>query len=518
MTDSNNLSFEKLKTLVEINGRINSNYSDVNALLVYILESAMRLVECESSSLLLVNKEDDSLHFIVALGPKGTEAKNILVEKNSIAGWVVSNNKHVIVNNVASDPRFSNTVQNKTGYISKTMIAIPMRVKGQCIGVIELINKTNSRNFDKEDLEILEHLSNQAGIAYSNADAFRSAQDKISVLQSNIANGSDFHSFVGKSSSVEDLLHVISQVASTNTTILISGESGVGKELFAEQIHLRSNRNQKPFIRVNCAALSSALLESELFGHVKGAFTDAVSDRKGRFEAANGGTIFLDEIGELPLELQAKLLRVLQNHSFERVGSSESITVDVRVVAATNRDLEKMVDDGLFRGDLFYRLNVMPLNIPPLRERKEDILPLAKFFLSKFSIETKKNFDGFSSSAEKTLLEYYWPGNVRELENSIERACVLGKPPLIQAEDLRISSSSKKEETSVQNSSFDDFAQDISNPDDGDRTLKTAINKFKTAYVKKILNETSWNQTEAGKILGIQRTYVSRLLNELHIR
>ena len=516
MSDINSLGLEKLKTLIEINGRINSNYSDVNALLVYTLESAMRLVECESSSILLVNKEDDTLHFVVALGPKGAEAKNILVEKNSIAGWVVENNKSLILNNVGKDPRFSSTVQNKTGYISRNMIAIPMRVKGQCIGVIELLNKSENRLFDDGDLDILELLGNQAGIAYLNADSYRAAQDKISVLQSNIQSGKNYHPFVAKSAVVNDLLHVIDEVARANTTILISGESGVGKELFAEQIHLRSLRAEKPFVRVNCAALSPALLESELFGHVKGAFTDAVNDRKGRFEAADGGTLFLDEIGELPLDLQAKLLRVLQNHSFERVGSSETITTDVRIIAATNRDLEKMVSDGTFRGDLFYRLNVMPLNIPPLRERKEDILPLAKFFLSKFSNETKKNFSGFSAGAEKALLTYFWPGNIRELENSIERACVLGKPDLIQAEDLRINSQSVENNAKSDSDSYTLIADEIGHDDD--RTLKTAINKFKTAYVTKILNETSWNQTEAGKILGIQRTYVSRLLNELHIR
>ena len=518
MSGMNSLTLDKLKTLVEINERINSSYSDVNALLVYILESAMCLVECESSSLLLVNKEDETLRFVVALGPKGAEAKNIPVEKNSIAGWVVENNKHVIINNVSADPRFSNIVQNKTGYVTKTMIAIPMRVKGQCLGVIELINKSDGRKFDSSDLEILELLANQAAIAYLNADTFRSANDKISVLQNNIASGNGYHPFVAKSFAVLDLLHVIDEVAKANTTILITGESGVGKELFAEQIHLRSNRTQKPFVRVNCAALSQSLLESELFGHVKGAFTDAVSDRKGRFEAADGGTLFLDEIGELPLELQAKLLRVLQSHTFERVGSSETITVDVRIVAATNRNLEKMVSEGTFREDLFYRLNVMPLTIPPLRERKEDLLPLAKFFLSKFANETKKNFQGFTATAEKVLLDYYWPGNVRELENSVERACVLGKPPFIQAEDLRLMTVAAKTEHAEKKEDFENLADEIANSADGDRTLKTAINKFKTAYVKKILDETSWNQTTAGKILGIQRTYVSRLLNELHIR
>lgn len=512
MSDIKILDLEQLKTLIEINSRINSNYSDINALLVYILESAMRLVHCESSSLLLTNKEDESLRFVVALGPKGAEAKNVPVEKNSIAGWVAENNSPLILNNVSSDPRFFRFVQDKTGYVTRTMIAIPMCVKGTCIGVIELINKINSKPFDNEDLRILELLSNQAGIAYMNANSYRSAQDKISVLSSQIANGSEYHSFVAKSPVVLDLLHVIDEVSKTNTTILITGESGVGKELFAEQIHLKSPRAGKPFIRVNCAALSPSLLESELFGHVKGAFTDAVTDRIGRFESADGGTLFLDEIGELPLDLQSKLLRVLQEHKFERVGSSVTVSTDVRIVAATNRDLEKMVSEGTFRSDLYYRLNVVPINIPPLRERKEDIEPLASFFLQKFSIETKKNFRYFSEPAWKLLFEYYWPGNIRELENSIERACVLGTPPFIQVDNLRINYDCQDKKND-----FETLTEEVVT-ESGDRTLKTAVNNFKAAYVRKILNETGWNQTKAGKILGIQRTYVSRLLNELHIR
>ncbi|MBQ0050674.1 MAG: sigma 54-interacting transcriptional regulator [Treponema sp.] len=514
MSDVNSLDLNQLKTLIEINGRINSNYSDIDALLVYILKSAMHLVHCEASSLLLVNADDETLRFAVALGPKGAEAKNIPVEKSSIAGWVVENNKSIIINDCAEDSRFSKTVQNKTGYISRNMIAIPMCVKGRCVGVIELINKVGSRAFNNDDLHILELLSTQAGIAYINADTYQTAKDQISVLSSKIANGSDYHSFVAKSPAVIDLLKIIDEVAKTNTTILITGESGVGKELFAEQLHIRSPRAGKPFIRVNCAALSGSLLESELFGHVKGAFTDAVSDRIGRFEAANGGTLFLDEIGELPLDLQAKLLRVLQEHKFERVGSNETISVDVRIVAATNRNLEEMVNQGKFRSDLYFRLNVVPLNVPPLRERKEDIEPLALFFLEKFKVETKKNFEGFSQTAVKTLYDYYWPGNVRELENSIERACVLGTPPLIQTENLRISS--VESVSSDSDNGIEALAEEIY--DGEDRTLKTALNKFKAAYIKKILQENSWNQTVAGKILGIQRTYVNRLLNELNIR
>ena len=326
-------------------------------------------------------------------------------------------------------------------------------------------------------------------------------------MQNTITSGSEFHSFISKSPVISDLLDVVDQVARTNSSVLILGESGVGKELFAEQLHLKSPRARKPFIRVNCAALSPLLLESELFGHVKGAFTDAVSNRKGRFEMADGGTIFLDEIGELPLDLQVKLLRVIQSKNFERVGSSETITVDVRIVAATNRDIEKMVQEGTFRSDLYYRLNVLPIYVPPLRQRKEDIEPLAMYFLRKFSVETKKHFTEFCDLSLDALYSYYWPGNVRELENTIERACVLGNPPTIKLADLRLNTKKNTEETCV---SFMD--------DEEDKTLKTAINRFKKSYVTRILEQTSWNQTEAGKILGIQRTYVSRLINELGIR
>lgn len=506
---STSIDEDNLNTLIEINTLINSSYSDVNALLIYILESAMRLVKCESSSLLLVHKSDNTLHFEVALGPKGPEAKSIpVIAKGSIAGWVAEHNQSLIIDDVPNDPRFYSGVQTKTGYVTKNMIAVPMRVRNVCLGVIELLNKADAQEFTQADLAIIEQLAIQASIAYQNADAYRQARNEISVLQNTITQGSEYHSFIAKSPLILDLLEVIEQVAQTNSSVLILGESGVGKELFAEQLHLKSNRAKKPFVRVNCAALSPLLLESELFGHVKGAFTDAVSNRKGRFEIADGGTIFLDEIGELPLDLQVKLLRVIQSRSFEKVGSSETIPVDVRIIAATNRDIEAMVKDGSFRSDLYYRLNVLPLYIPPLRQRKEDVEPLAMFFCRKFSIETKKNFTGFSAQAIEVLYSYYWPGNIRELENTIERACVLGKVPLIQASDLRLNVKSKIDEMSEVEEAV------VSE----DRTLKTALLKFKRAYVLKILEETSWNQTEAGKILGIQRTYVSRLLNELDIR
>lgn len=501
---------DKLKALIDISAGINLKFSDVDALMVYILEAAMKLIECESSSLLLAQKGGDCLRFAVALGPKGAEAKNIVVDKNSLAGWVAQHKKPLVLSNANKDERFFDRVQNKTGYITNTMIALPMTNGDEFIGVIELINKTGGREFSSEDLDLMTILAKHAGIAYANAASYREAKDTIFALNDNIKQGGEYHVFIGKSAVIADLARVADAAAQTTSSVLITGESGVGKELFAEQLHLRSPRRDKPFVRVNCAALSQALLEDELFGHAKGAYTDACECRKGRFEMADGGTLFLDEIGEIPLELQAKLLRAIQDKKFERVGSSETISVDARIVCATNKDLELMVKEGKFRDDLFYRLNVVPLRIPPLRERRDDIKPLADYFLQKFSGETKKSFKGFSEDAQTVLYNYYWPGNVRELENSIERACVLGTPPFINAQNLQLplESSGEAEETVSQKGFV---------PQSG-LTLKDAMNEFKRYYVESVLHTTGGKQADVAKALGIQRTYLSRLLVELGIR
>lgn len=306
-----------------------------------------------------------------------------------------------------------------------------------------------------------------------------------------------FHQLIGNSRVLQNLVSAIDRMAQTDSSVLITGESGVGKELFAEQVHLRSRRNKAPFVRVNCAALPEGLLESELFGHVKGAFTGAVSGRKGRFEAADGGTILLDEIGDMPLNVQAKLLRVLQEKTFEKVGSNITISVDTRVIAATNKDIEKMVNKGAFRGDLYYRLNVLPLHIQPLRQRAEDISELARFFLEKYTAANKKKIQGFSENAIQAMLTYSWPGNVRELENAVERACVVSAGKWIEKEDL--------------------FFKTGRNQENGSRNLKTAITVFKANFIRKVLDEYKWNQTETAKALDIQRTYLSRLIKELRI-
>ena len=495
------VDIRKLETLIEINARINSDYSDPGGLLQTILESATRLSEGEASSLLLLRPENNKLYFEIALGSKGPEVKKYSLNLGEgIAGWVAQNNRSLVVNDVDQDNRFLADISQQIGYPTHSILAVPMRIRDRCVGVIEMINKLGGKPFDEDDRQWLEIFATQAALAIQNARSFQRAQQEIVLLQDRVTNHQGFHSFICESAAMKERLEMIDRLARTDSSVLILGESGSGKELFAEQIHLRSNRSEKPFIRVNCAALPDALLESELFGHVKGAFTDAQSDRRGRFELADGGTIFLDEIGELPLALQAKMLRVLQSQTFERVGSSQPLRVDVRIIAATNRDIEQAVADGQFRRDLYYRLNVLPIYVPPLRERREDVPPLAQHFLIRFRRETNKSVTGFSSAAMEELLSYSWPGNVRELENAVERAVVVTGTEYIQPEDLALKSGGgMKEERYV------------------GKTLKDSVNLFKKHFIRQTLEDQGWNQTAAARVLGIQRTYLSRLIKELEI-
>src|SRR5918994_163064 len=266
----------------------------------------------------------------------------------------------------------------------------------------------------------------------------RRMQHQIDYLRHAQGDIYDFDRIIGSSGALGKVLDVVKKVAKSNTTVLVRGETETGKELIAGAVHHNSLRATRNFIKVNCAALQENLLESELFGHEKGAFTSADKQRIGRFEQADGGTLFLDEIGDMSPNTQAKILRVLQEHEFERLGGTRTIKVDVRLIAATNRDLSAMVSQGHFREDLYYRLNVVTIDMPPLRDRKEDILPLAGWFIRRFSSELKKKLDGLDTEAQKLLMRCNWPGNIRELENAIERAALLAESAMIKADDLRL--------------------------------------------------------------------------------
>ncbi|HPE92491.1 sigma-54 dependent transcriptional regulator [uncultured Sphaerochaeta sp.] len=304
---------------------------------------------------------------------------------------------------------------------------------------------------------------------------------------------------IGKSQKMVELMDTVSQVAPTKASVLITGESGVGKELVADAIHELSNRSKGPFIKVHCAALTASLLESELFGHEKGSFTGAVKEKKGRFELADGGTIFLDEIGEIDAQTQVKLLRVLQERQFERVGGEKPISVDVRIVCATNRNLPKEIEKGNFREDLYYRLNVVHLDVPPLRERKDDIPLLMTSFLQQFNQENGRSIEAFSNQARRALLAYDWPGNIRELRNCIESAVVLARTTVIEVEDLP-SHIGKAQNT-------------------GSVSLEVGITlaEAEKQLIISTLAMCAGNKTKAAEILGIGRKTLHRKLQEYHI-
>jgi DNA-binding NtrC family response regulator len=305
---------------------------------------------------------------------------------------------------------------------------------------------------------------------------------------------------VGQSVQINRAVETAKKAAASRSTVLLLGESGTGKEIFARAIHNWSDRKDKPFVAINCVGLSKELLESELFGHEKGSFTGALQLKKGKMELAHGGTVFLDEVGDVSTELQTKLLRFLQEREFERVGGTKPISVDVRIIAATNRDLNNAVQEGKFREDLYYRLNVVPLILPPLRARKEDIPGLADYFLKRSALETKKNFTAIDEEAMKKLIAYQWPGNVRELANVIESAVVLGQGPELTPHDLPakvISTVPKLVPTGF--------------------TYHGAVDEYRRELIEKTLAETQGNRAAAAKILGLQRTYLSRLIKALRV-
>ncbi len=326
-----------------------------------------------------------------------------------------------------------------------------------------------------------------------------SQEEEMLNIARRVDVATEYCGIVGKDSKMQGIYKLIEDIAPTDTTVLIQGESGTGKELVASAIHQKSLRHNKPFIVINCSAYPATLLESELFGHQKGAFTGAVRQKIGRFEQAHGGTVFLDEIGEIPPSAQIKLLRVIQTQKFERIGGEQTLSVDIRIIAATNKDLLQEVKDGNFREDLYYRLNVIPINLPPLRERRNDIPLQARYFMRRFAAEQGKDIDEFSSETMRLLLNYAWPGNVRELENCIEHAVGLAPGKRIEASDL----------PSVLHLSADAEVTD---------TMETGTIKDNEAkLLKEVLADCDWNKKEAARRLGISRNTLYRKLKKYQI-
>ena len=386
----------------------------------------------------------------------------------------------------------------------RSVLAAPLVAFNKMLGAIVLEKEGANGRFDEGHLRLLMTIAGIAANALEHArevDALEGANRAL-LAQMNLE-----HNMVGETAVMRDVYRRIARVAPTDSTVLITGESGTGKELVARAIHRNSPRSEKPFVAINCAAITPTLLESELFGHERGSFTGAVAQKKGKLETAEGGTVFLDEIGEMSLELQAKLLRVLQDREFDRVGGTKAVRVNFRLVAATNKDLEKAIADGQFRRDLYYRLNVVSLGLPPLRERQEDIPRLANWFIRRHADKAKRPISGLSAEALACLTTYEWPGNVRELENAIEHAVVLGLDTLILREDFP---------DAIAEAGTSSAATAGQGP--APARFHDAIKQTKKDLIVRAVEEARGNYNAAARLLGLHPNYLHRLIKNLELK
>ena len=431
-------SEERSRTLLEINNAVIANLVQ-ETLLHSISKAVHRAVSFDAIRLTLHEPETGTFRIMAAEGiPQYFHEGQQIEHQGSCVGWVFDHQRPLLRGNLEEEQRFSNdALLIAEGMQSHCVVPLIIH-GGKSMGTLSVTSKRRAQ-YSEKDAEFLQEVANQLSLALENMRAYEEVaalktrlEKENLYLQEEIRSEHNFEEIVGNSPALISVLRSVDQVAATDSTVLILGETGTGKELIARAIHDRSTRKERTLVKVNCSAISAGLVESELFGHVKGAFTGALERRTGRFELADGGTIFLDEVGELPLETQVKLLRILQEREFEPVGSSRSIRVNVRVIAATNRDLKEAMQEGRFRSDLFYRLNVIPVHVPPLRDRRADIPLLVKFFMGRFSMKFGKKVNVVSQPTMDRLVSYTWPGNIRELENVIERAFVLSQGPVLE--------------------------------------------------------------------------------------
>jgi Nif-specific regulatory protein len=463
-----------------------------------LLELLFEVVPARHGAILLADSSEkegeDEFSSVFALdrvkGPDQTVQLN-----RTVARQVLRDGTSLLIGDCDKAPNFQQ--ESLADAQTSSVLCVPLIVTGRTLGAIYLDTNERDVHFDSDHLQLVSAIASIAAVAIENARHIEWLESENRRL----ADAGVEHSMVGESPRMQRVYDFIAKVAHTDSSVLILGESGTGKELVAQAIHHNSKRSGKPFIAVNCAALTETLLESELFGHEKGAFTGALASRKGRLEVAEGGTLFLDEIGELPLPLQVKLLRVLQEREFERVGGTRTIKVDIRLLTATNRNLEDLITHGLFRQDLFYRLNVLQLEMPPLRQRQEDIPLLAKYFAVKYGEKCNRKITGISLEAQKRLLNYDWPGNVRELENALERAVVLGTTDLILQEDLPEAILETETRTMPAPTKYHE-----------------AVAATKKQIIVQAMDQTKGNYTEAAKLLGVHPNYLHRLIRNLNLR
>ncbi|MGH9839158.1 MAG: sigma 54-interacting transcriptional regulator [Blastocatellia bacterium] len=495
-------STRDLNAMLKLSLAINS-FRHAGVLQKLLLQEIGSVIPAERGAIVL--SEEHSREIATICGwQRRAEARNAIEVSSTVIEQVLREGVAILCDNVRLNITFSRAASLAFQSIS-TLMAAPILTGDKVAGLIYLDAISPEVRFDQNHLELLRAIANLTAVALENLRRMNHLESENQRLRAEIAIE---HDMVGDGPRMREVYQVISRAAPTEATVLIRGESGTGKELAARAIHVNSPRAGKAFVAINCAALTETLLESELFGYEKGAFTGATAQKKGKLEAAQGGTVFLDEIGEMTPLLQAKLLRVMQEREFERVGGTRTIKADIRFIAATNRNLEQAIKDGRFREDLFYRLNVITLNLPPLRERREDIQRLVNHFVAKYGQRCARRVAGVSAEAMGCLMKYDWPGNVREFENTIERAIVLGSGDTIQLEDLpesilevRPSSSSGPSPTGA-----------------APRNFYEAVNEAKKRLIHDAFTQTNGNYTEAARLLDMHPNHLHRLIRNLNMK
>lgn len=503
-------NLEKIRMLTVLQdsvSRMNASYSLNNHILEILAEGAMRIAGAEKVFVYILDLEKNRC--LVNDGGK------VLIDDQMSYKEEIA---HTIIKTAIDDNAFVLRRNNSTGAATRPFfadypseIAIPLKIREKFQGALYLAKKTGE--YAPEKIHILDILVNNASNSYENAIMHSLLSIEANSLKTEVKKLKErenillgFHNIIGKSEKMLELFHIIKEVAGHDTNILIQGESGTGKELIARAIHRQSNRAAKPFVDVNCAAIPAALLESEIFGYEAGAFTDARKRKIGLIEYANGGTMLLDEIGDMDIRIQAKFLRMLEDRHIRRLGGNESIPIDVRFVFSTNRDLNRMVAEGSFREDLYYRISVVPIQIPPLRKRKEDLLLLARYYLEEFNDKFKKTVKGFTEDAERIFTVYPWPGNVRELRNIIERIMILHNDgELIGYENLpaEMRKAANQEELNLR---IDDMVPDLSTEEiDFIGAVDRATREIKKRIIAGAVAASGGNKSRAARRLGISR-------------
>lgn len=441
---------DRLKLILDLTNQVVSNL-ELNELLHTISASVRRVMGCDAAALMLPEKDGKHLrvHALDFPDSKGIFTEGGLVPiDGSLPGDSFKNGVPIVMNRLDPETTPPEMYSKAKGEGMNSFCDLPLISRKRLLGVLAVARREEN-TFDRDQVNFLTQVASQVAIAIENAIVYgevaelrdKLAQEKL-YLEQELRGEMDFEGIVGQSSGLRHVLNLVETVAPSDSTVLLLGETGTGKELIARAIHDRSRRKDRTLVKLNCAAIPTGLLESELFGHERGAFTGAISQKVGRLELANQGTLFLDEVGDIPIDIQPKLLRALQEREFERLGSTRTQKVDVRLVAATNRDLEKMVESREFRSDLYYRLNVFPIRIPPLRERPEDIPLLVRYFTQKYARRMEKQIESIPAAVMKKLSSWHWPGNIRELENFIERSVILTHGPTLKVPIAELSNHS----------------------------------------------------------------------------